>query len=82
MKTPFFILALALLAGCAANATVESVVSAPESAAAGGSAGSSTKYVTVRMDADGSLRSFDTRAVGLKAGERVEITPEGRLRHR
>ena len=58
---------------------IDSIKSAPASAAAGGSAGSSTKRIGVRM-ADNSLQYLDTRAVGLKVGDRVEITPEGMLR--
>ena len=58
---------------------IDSIVSAPESAAAGGTAGSSTKRIGVRM-ADNTIQFLDTRAVGLKVGERVEITPDGNLR--
>jgi hypothetical protein len=58
---------------------VDSIVSAPESAAAGGSAGASTKRIGVRM-ADNTLQYLDTRAVGLNVGDRVEITPDGNLR--
>lgn len=85
--------ALALLAGCARSmtekvtpegragmGTVESIVPAPEVAAAGGTAGSGTKRVAVRM-ADGTLQVFHTRAVNLKDGERVEIEPDGYIRH-
>ena len=91
----FALLALALLAGCATQdkATpapdsvalrpgmgfVNSIASAPASAAAGGTAGSSTKRVGVRM-ADYTLQYVDTRAVGLKVGERVEITSDGYLK--
>ena len=58
---------------------VDSIVSAPASAAAGGSAGSSTKRIGVRM-ADNTIQYLDTRAVGLAVGDRVEITPDGNLR--
>ena len=60
---------------------VHSIESTPASPAAGGSAGSSTKRVGVRMAADNSVQYFRTRAVGLKLGERVEITPGGELLH-
>ena len=68
---------VALRPGVGVVASIESV---PASAAAGGGAGSSSKRVAVRM-ADNSMQSFDTRAVGLRVGERVEITPDGYLRH-
>jgi hypothetical protein len=59
---------------------VESVILAPENAAAGGTAGAPTKRIAVRM-ADNTLQFFDTRASGLRAGDRVEITPDGQLKH-
>ena len=59
---------------------VDSVTSSPASAAAGGSAGSSSKRVGVRM-ANNTIQYLDTRAVGLKVGDRVEITQDGMLRH-
>ena len=59
---------------------VDSITSAPGSAAAGGTAGSSTKRVGVRM-ADNTIQYLDTRAVGLKVGDRVEVTQDGMLRH-
>jgi hypothetical protein len=59
---------------------VDSITPAPQSAAAGGSAGSSSKRVGVRM-ADNTIQFLDTRAVGLKVGDRVEITPDGYLRN-
>jgi len=86
------ILALGLLAACAmtekieptpaasGRGVVESIALAPESAAAGGTAGSGTKRVAVRM-ADGSLQVFETRAYGLKVGQRVELKPDGTIRH-
>lgn len=64
----------------AGTGVVDSVTSAPASAAAGGSAGSSTKRVGVRM-ANNTIQYLDTRAVGLKVGDRVEITQDGMLRH-
>jgi len=66
--------------GQAGTGTIESIVPAPEIAAAGGTAGSGTKRIVVRM-ADGTLQSFETRAVYLKVGERVEIQPGGYIRH-
>jgi len=88
------ILLLLTLAGCAGEpmleriepaaapgvGIVESITSAPEVAAAGGTAGSGTKYIAARM-ADGTRQTFFTRATGLKVGERVEVTPDGYLRH-
>lgn len=90
-------LALLLLAGCGSTTVVdsvtpapgtaagvgfiESVILAPENAAAGGTAGAPTKRIAVRM-ADNTVQFFDTRASGLKAGDRVEITPDGYLKHR
>ena len=67
----------ALVAGVG---VVDSVTSAPASAAAGGTAGSSTKRVGVRM-ANNTIQYLDTRAVGLNVGDRVEITQDGMLRH-
>jgi hypothetical protein len=58
---------------------IDSVNSAPDNAAVGGSAGTSTKRIGVRM-ADNSIQYLDTRAVGLRVGERVEITADGNLR--
>jgi hypothetical protein len=60
---------------------VQSIESTPTSPAAGGTAGSSTKTVGVRMAHDNSLQYFRTRAVDLKIGERVEITADGHLLH-
>jgi hypothetical protein len=34
----------------------------------------------MRMD-DGSMQYFDTEAAGLAAGDRIEITKEGNMRH-
>lgn len=89
-------LALLLLAGCGSTTVVDSVtpaagtaagigfidsvVLAPENAAAGGTAGAPTKRIAVRM-ADNTLQFFDTRASGLKVGDRVEITADGNLKH-
>jgi hypothetical protein len=87
-------LALLFLAGCAGEPMVEkvqpppvpgigvvhSIESAPEVAAAGGTAGSSTKRIGVRM-ADNSVQYFYSRATGLTEGERVEITADSQLRH-
>lgn len=59
---------------------VDSITPAPQSAAAGGTAGSSTKRIGVRM-ADNTVQYLDTRATGLKVGDRVEVTSDGMLRH-
>ena len=88
-------ISLALLAGCAGSPMVDSVEppplpgigfvhsieSTPTNPAAGGTAGSSTKSVGVRMAHDNSVQYFRTRAVDLKIGERVELTADGKLRH-
>ena len=58
---------------------VESVTLDPEHPAPGGAAGSPTKLIAVRM-ADNTLHYYGTRAIGLKPGQRVEITPDGVLR--
>ena len=60
---------------------VHSIESTPTHPAAGGTAGSSTKTVGVRMAHDNSVQYFRTRAVDLKIGERVEITADGYLLH-
>ena len=88
------VLLLALLAGCwtagpmkdkaepppaPGVGVVQSIESTPANPAAGGSAGSSTKRIGVRM-ADNTIQYLDTRAVGLAVGDRVEITPDGNLR--
>ena len=92
MKTAASLLALALAAGCAmtekieltpaasGRGVVESVELAPEMAAAGGTVGSGTKRVAVRM-ADSSVQTFETRAYGLKVGQKVEIQSDGHIRH-
>jgi len=58
---------------------IESILGIP-SAAAGATAASSTRRITMRMD-DGSVQYFDTQAPGLAVGDRIEITPNGTLRH-
>ena len=58
---------------------VESILAVP-SAAAGGTAPSSTKRIVMRMD-DGSVQYFDTQAAGLAVGDRIEITKDGTMRH-
>ena len=87
--------ALTLLAGCAGSPMeeaieppaaagigfVHSIESTPTHPAAGGTVGSSTKTVGVRMAQDNSVQYFRTRAVDLKIGERVELTADGKLRH-
>ena len=84
-------LLLGLLTACATRETVvvapvtsgvgvvESVTSDPEHPAPGGAAGSSTKLIAVRMG-DNSVHYYNTRASGLKAGQRVEIASDGTLR--
>jgi hypothetical protein len=86
---------LALLAACAGSPMeeavepppapgvgfVHSIESTPTHPAAGGTVGSSTKTVGVRMAHDNSVQYFRTRAVDLKIGERVELTADGKLRH-
>lgn len=58
---------------------IESILSVP-SAAAGGTAPSSTKRIVMRMD-DGSVQYFDTQAADLAVGDRIEITKDGTMRH-
>ena len=58
---------------------IESLLAVP-SAAAGGTAPSSTKRIVMRMD-DGSVQYFDTQAAGLAVGDRIEITKDGTMRH-
>jgi hypothetical protein len=58
---------------------IESILAVP-SAAAGGTAPSSTKRIVMRMD-DGSVQYFDTQAAGLAVGDRIEITKDGTMRH-
>ena len=58
---------------------IESILAVP-SAAAGGTAPSLTKRIVMRMD-DGSVQYFDTQAAGLAAGDRIEITKDGTMRH-
>ncbi|HUQ26906.1 MAG TPA: hypothetical protein VM140_14675 [Burkholderiales bacterium] len=84
-------LLLALLAACVSDKTVvvapvtsgvgvvESVAPDPEHPAPGGAAGSSTKLIAVRMG-DNTVHYYNTRASGLKAGQRVEIAADGTLR--
>jgi hypothetical protein len=90
----FVVFALTLTAGCGSPMVdsvepppapgigfVHSIESTPANPAAGGTAGSSTKTVGVRMARDHSVQYFRTRAVDLKIGERVEITADGKLQH-
>ena len=49
-------------------------------ASAGGMASNSTKRIVMKMD-DGSVQYFDTEAAGLVAGDRIEITKDGTMRH-
>ena len=58
---------------------IESILGIP-SAAAGATASNPTKRITMRMD-DGSVQYFDTQAPSLAVGDRIEITPNGTLRH-
>ena len=58
---------------------IESILAVP-SAAAGGTASNSTKRIVMKMD-DGSVQYFDTQAPGLAAGDRIEITKDGTMRH-
>ena len=58
---------------------IESILAIP-SAAAGGTAAINSRRIVMRMD-DGTVQYFDTGAAGLAVGDRVEITPDGTLRH-
>src|SRR6185312_8584925 len=58
---------------------IESILAVP-TAAGGRTESNSTKRVVMRMD-DGSMQYFDTEAAGLAAGDRIEITKEGNMRH-
>ncbi len=76
-RLPFVLssIAVAILAGCAAEHRVT-----PVAAAGGGTVNSSTRRVGIRMD-DGSMQYVDTTAVPLSVGDRVEITMDGTMRH-
>lgn len=58
---------------------IESIL-AVSPASAGGMASNSTKRIVMKMD-DGSVQYFDTEAAGLVAGDRIEITKDGTMRH-
>lgn len=58
---------------------IESILAVP-TAAAGGTASSSTRRIVMRMD-DGSVQYFDTEATDVAVGDRVEITKDGTMRH-
>lgn len=58
---------------------IESILAVP-TAAAGGTASSSTRRIVMRMD-DGSVQYFDTDATDVAVGDRVEITKDGTMRH-
>jgi hypothetical protein len=58
---------------------IESILAIP-TASAGGTASNSTKRIVMRMD-DGSVQYFDTQAVALAVGDRIEITKDGTMRH-
>ena len=57
---------------------IESISPAP-TAAAGSSAGESTKRVAIRMS-DGSVQHVDTVATGMGIGDSVEITSDGYMK--
>jgi len=57
---------------------IESIAPAP-TAAAGSSAGESTKRVGIRM-ADGTIQHVDTTATGMGVGDSVEITADGYMK--
>ena len=56
---------------------IDSVTAVPVAA---GSAAKPNNRVVMRMD-DGSTQYFDTQAAGMKAGDRIEITANGTMRH-
>jgi hypothetical protein len=58
---------------------IESILTVP-TAAGSRTESNSTKRIVMRMD-DGSMQYFDTEAAGLAAGDRIEITKEGNMRH-
>ena len=58
---------------------IESILILPN-AAAGGTAPNSSKRIAMRMD-DGTMQYFDTNAADLAVGDRIEITPNGTMRH-
>ena len=58
---------------------IESILAVP-TAAGGRTESNSTKRIVMKMD-DGSMQYFDTEAAGLAAGDRIEITKEGTMRH-
>jgi len=68
--------AIALRAGFG---RIDSILAIP-TAAAGATAASSTRRITMRMD-DGSTQYFDTQAAGMAVGDRIEITKDGTMRH-
>jgi hypothetical protein len=57
---------------------IDSITAAPN--AAGGATAKPSSRVVMRMD-DGSTQYFDTQAAGMAVGDRVEITPNGTMRH-
>jgi hypothetical protein len=57
---------------------IDSITSAPN--AAGGATAKPSSRVVMRME-DGSTQYFDTQAVGMAVGDRIEITPNGTMRH-
>jgi len=57
---------------------IESIAPAP-TAAAGSTAGESTKRVAIRMN-DGTLQYVDTVATGMGIGDAVEITSDGYMK--
>jgi len=58
---------------------IESILILPN-AAAGGTAPNSSKRIAMRMD-DGTVQYFDTNAADVAVGDRIEITPNGTMRH-
>ncbi len=63
----------------AGSGRVESITAVPPSAAAGGTARSSTQRLGIKMD-DGTVQFVDSDAAGVAIGDRVQITADGHLR--
>lgn len=59
---------------------VESIQVVPGTAAAGGTAPTPSKRITMRMD-DGTAQYFDTNNAAVVVGDRIEITANGTMRH-
>lgn len=59
---------------------IQSILALPSGGVASGATNTASNRISAKMD-DGSMQYFDTQAVGLAVGDRIEITSDRMLRH-